>query len=249
MGSWSNTSRLRRQIGTAIAGSLLVLPLVPSPAYAAQPARANTLAECMAGQSADQDYGCYEIAVASTSPSKVVLRLSWDRNTSAEGFNNADWLGGVWMQRWPVAGQWPKGKYPKGVEQVPAGKKQEECAGAILASKTDSCYRIFTGARGSLDLAFDQSMAGYVYEIQTADNICSVDRSSCGPSDGSLQTSSYAYAFILKAYTYKNKAGKKVAAVTCPAASKRSSPCAATLAAKLVNNIGGGSPVSISSGA
>lgn len=249
MGSRTNASIVRIGVGASVALAVAFGPLASPMALAAQPSRANTMAECMAAESPSTDYGCYEIAVASTSASKVVLRITWDLNTTREAFNNADWKGGVWMQRWAVAGQWPKGKYPKGVEQFPSGKAQEDCDSSIAAGGAgSSCYRTFSGGKGSLDLEFPKSMAGYVYEIQTFDTICSADKASCGPSGGSLQGSSYAYAFILKAFKYKTKQGKNVVGTTCPPASKRASKCVATLAAKLVNNIGGGEPVPLSSG-
>lgn len=235
-----------------IAGAVFSLAFATAAApaaSAAQPTRPTSMSECMAGETAATDYGCYEIAVASSSPSKVVLRMTWDLNTTAEGFNNADWKGGVWMQRWPVAGQWPKGQYPKGVEQLPSGKNQELCESSIASgSAASDCYRTFSGAKGSLDLEFPTSMAGYVYEIQATDTICSADRSSCGPSGGSLQNSSYSYAFVIKGFKYKNKQGKNMVGPSCPTATKRSGGCTATLAAKLVNNIGGGSPIALSSG-
>lgn len=249
MGSRRKAESARIRFVATAALSLAFLPMASPAALAAQPTRSTSMAECMATESPTSDYGCYEISVASTSPSKVVLRLAWDLNTTAEGFNNADWKGGVWMQRWPVAGQWPKGGYPKGVEQLPPGKSQELCESSIASGSTGgNCYKTFSGAKGSLDLEFPASMAGYVYEIQTSDTICSVDRSSCGPSGGSLQNSSYSYAFVLKAFKYKNKQGKNMIGTTCPPAAKRASSCTATLAARLVNNIGGGSPVALSSG-
>lgn len=231
-------------VGVMASGSMM-----SGTALAAQPHRPSTLAECMAAESAATDYGCYEIKVVSATASKVVLRITWDLNSTREGVNNADWKGGLWMQSWPVAGQWPKGQYPKGAKQFPEGTTAEDCGGSVLAGDAGSkCYRTFSGAKGSLDLEFGAPMAGYVYEIQTWDNLCTADRSSCGPSGGALQSSSYSYAFILKAFKYKNAKGKAVIGTTCPPASKRSSACTATLAARLVNNIGGGSPVPLSSG-
>jgi hypothetical protein len=249
MRSRMNSEVARIGLVAGVALSLGCLLMASPAASAAQPTRSTTMAQCMATESAATDYGCYEISVASIGPAKVVLRITWDLNTTAEGFNNADWKGGVWMQRWPVAGQWPKGGYPKGVEQLPSGKGQELCESSIAAgSAASNCYRTFSGAKGSLDLDFPASMAGYVYEIQTSDTICSTDRSSCGPSGGSLQNSSYAYAFVIKSFKYKNKKGKNMIGTTCPAAAKRASSCTATLSARLVNNIGGGSPVALSSG-
>lgn len=249
MGALLGNRAARLGMGALLAACVAAPITMGTAALAALPTRPTSMAECLAEGSSATDYGCYEIAVASVSPSKVVLRVSWNLNTTAEGFSNADWKGGVWMQRRPVAGQWPKGKYPKGVEQLPSGKSQELCESAIAAGKAGGeCYRTFSGAQGSLDLEFPTSMAGYVYEIQSFDNICSVDGSSCGPSGGSIQYSSTAYAFIVKAFRYTSKQGKKMVGTTCPPAAKRSSSCKATLAAKRVNNIGGGSPVPLSSG-
>ena len=243
--------RRRARIGVAmpLAGVLASASMMSGTALAAQPHRPSTLAECMAEESAATDYGCYEIKVVSATPSTVVLRMTWDLNSTREGVNNADWKGGLWMQSWPVAGQWPKGQYPKGEKQFPEGILAEDCGSSVLAGDAGSkCYRTFSGASGSLDLEFPASMAGYVYEIQTWDNLCTADRSSCGPSGGALQASSYSYAFILKAFKYKNAKGKAVIGTTCPPASKRSSACTPTLAPRLFNNIGGGSPVPLSSG-
>lgn len=209
--------------------ALTAATVVVEPAQAMQP-----YDECMADTAGIQTWGCYDLQVAPNRSRDASVDLTWTLNTSAEGFNNGDWRGGIVMTRWPVEGQWKK--YPS-LEPVQLPGPHEDCNDERISDAT--CYRTFGGANGTLRLDFGPKMAGYVYEVYSHDYICSTDQNSCGPSGGSVDR----YVFVLKAFQYKDRSGKTVKSASCPPSRKRTSPCLPAAIAKITDTIGGGDPV------
>lgn len=243
----STTKNRLRSVSFATAATFaLTVSMFTGQAHAIAPALIGdgSMAACKAEASPDvQTDGCYEMKALGTSldnpghPAQV--RISWDLWTTAEGYNNANWQGGIVMTRWPVEGQWKK--YPEGNQSFPSGKTHEDCV--MGQFNLENCYRVFNGSKGSMDLTFPMSMAGYVYEIYSHDGILADDGVSSGPSGASVGGNTFGYVFVMKGVLFKNKQGNNVLAFKCPAASKRSGPCSPAVIPKVVANIGGGEPV------
>lgn len=232
----SNRVRWAVAVGAA---SLIVATALPAQASVPGFTGDGSIGACLEERTPEvQTDGCYEMALAPSSTANAKVKISWDLNTTAEGFDNSMWEGGLWMQRWPIEGQWKK--YPPEGETFPAGKVHEDCVAPNI--NTSNCYRVYSGAKGSLILEFPPSMAGYVYEVYGHDNICSVDGSSCGPSGGMVGGNTYPYVFIFKAYRFKDRKGNYVVQTACPPASKRKSSCKPAAAGQLARSIGA-SPV------
>ncbi len=223
---------IRRATAAALMSSALLVggALLGAPTAVA----AESYEECMATTAGTQTWGCYNLTVKPTTEPSAAVDLFWNLNTSAEGFSNADWKGGVVLTRWPVKGQWKK--YPP-LEAVQIPGPHEKCNDDRINDA--NCYRTFSGPSGTTTIEFGPKMAGYVYEMYSHDYICSTDKDSCGPSGGSIDK----YVFVLKAYQYTNKAGQTYRSPTCPPKSKRSSKCTPATIIKLADSIGGGEPV------
>ena len=221
-----------RRISALLFGGLLALASITATAPSAQ--AYQSYEECMADVGGQQTWGCYDLKVTPSNGVAATLSLTWTLKTDAEGFNNADWVGGVVLTKWPFEGQWKK--YPS-FDPVYIPGPHEDCSGDKLVA--GNCYKVFTNSEGKLTLTFGPAMAGYVYEIYSHDYICSVDQAGCGPSGGSIDR----YIFVFKAFQYKDKNGKLVKTATCPPAKQRKSACVPAAFAKLAATIGGGDPV------
>lgn len=194
------------------------------------------MADCLASYPPDSfSHGCYQMVVVPGTDAAAKVRITWD--LYEQGKDDGAWEGGIWLQRSPVEGQWKK--YPKG-GTLPPGTEDYSC---VWPFSTATCYRLFSGAKGSLDLEFPPSMAGYVYEVVSRDNACTADRSSCGPSGGGVGYNVHdTYVFVVKASRYKNKAGEWTVTQNCPVRKQRKSSCQPAALAVLSKHIGGGDP-------
>jgi hypothetical protein len=228
-----------RAIFVGLALGLAAAAASTAVADASVTAAASDLGRCLSEGQSPTGHGCYGMSVVPSTSATATVRIAWDLQLTDTV--DSTWQGGVWMQRWPIAGQWSS--YPK-AGSLPPGTAQSDCDVPFATSA--GCYASFAGPTGTLDLTFPPSMAGYVYEVVTMDSACSPDGATCGPSGGSVNaTGNDKYVYVVKASRYKDRKSAWKVARTCPAARLRTSACQPAALAILAKTIGGGSPVAL----